>query len=54
MKEEKGKDNASFEAHGEETRRCHRFAEFEAERITTEFTEVATLRVRRVGGSLLG
>jgi len=29
----KGKDNASFEAQGEEPGRCQRFAEFEAERI---------------------
>ena len=33
MKEEKGKDNAPFEDQGEETGRCQRFAEFEAERI---------------------
>ena len=33
MKEEKGKHNAPFEAQGEETGRCQRFAEFVAERI---------------------
>jgi hypothetical protein len=33
VKEEKRKDNAPFEAQGEETGRCQRFARFEAERI---------------------
>jgi hypothetical protein len=43
-----------FEAQGEETGRCQRFAEFDANGFTTEFTEVGTLRAERVGGTLLG
>jgi hypothetical protein len=38
-----------FEAQGEETGRCQRFAQFEANGLTTEFTEVGTLRVGRLG-----
>jgi hypothetical protein len=40
--------------HREETGRCQRFAEFDANGFTTEFTEAGTLRAERVGGTLLG
>ena len=49
MKEEKGKYNAPFEAQGEETGRCQRFAEFEADGFATEFTKVGTLKARGLG-----
>jgi len=52
-KKEKGEDNPPFEAQGEETGRCQRFAEFGVNGFTTEFTEVGTLRAGRVGGTLL-
>jgi hypothetical protein len=54
VKEEKGKDNATFEAQGEETGRCQRFAEFEAERIYHRVDEGGNTEGRRVGGTLLG
>jgi hypothetical protein len=54
VKEEKGRDNAPFEAQGEETGRCQRFAEFEAERIYRRVHEGGNTESRRVGGTLLG
>jgi hypothetical protein len=54
VKEEKGKDNAPFEDQGEETGDARDSLSLRRNGFNTEFTEVGTLRVRRVGGTLLG
>jgi hypothetical protein len=52
--EQRGKDNAPFEAPGEETGDARDSLSLMRNGFTTESTEAGTLRVERVGGTSLG
>lgn len=52
--EQKGKDNAPFEAQGEGPGRCERFAEFEAERLCHRVNRGRNTESREGWGNFVG